>query len=97
VHGRLDVSGPPDIAWHLAQTWPGCELVLVDEAGHGSRDPGMTEALIAATNRFAPRHPRQLADWMKIDSAGRPDAISNSAVSRVRVASRLGSCRVVMA
>jgi proline iminopeptidase len=53
VHGRLDVSGPPDIAWHLAQAWPGCELVLVDEAGHGSGEPGMTEALLTATDRFA--------------------------------------------
>jgi proline iminopeptidase len=53
VHGRLDVSGPPDIAWHLAQAWPGCELILVDDAGHGSGEPGMTEALVAATDRFA--------------------------------------------
>ena len=53
VHGRLDVSGPPDIAWHLAQAWPGCELVLVDEAGHGSGYPGMAQALVAATDRFA--------------------------------------------
>jgi proline iminopeptidase len=27
VHGRLDVSGPPDIAWELAQAWPDAELV----------------------------------------------------------------------
>ncbi len=53
VHGRLDVSGPPDIAWHLARAWPGCELVLVDEAGHGSGEPGMSEVLIRATDRFA--------------------------------------------
>ena len=55
VHGRLDVSGPPDIAWHLAQVWPGCELNLLDEAGHGSGEPGMTETLIGATDRFAAR------------------------------------------
>jgi proline iminopeptidase len=55
VHGRLDVSSPPDIAWELAQCWPGCELVLVDEAGHGSGEPGMTEALVRATDDFATR------------------------------------------
>jgi proline iminopeptidase len=55
VHGRLDVSGPPDIAWQLAQAWPGCELVLADEAGHGAGEPGMAEALVSATNRFASR------------------------------------------
>jgi proline iminopeptidase len=55
VHGRLDVSGPPDIAWNLAQVWPGCRLVLVDEAGHGSGELGITQALLAATDRFALR------------------------------------------
>ncbi len=52
IQGRLDVSGPPDIAWNLAQVWPDAEFVLLDEAGHGS---GMTETLIAATDRFAAR------------------------------------------
>jgi proline iminopeptidase len=55
VHGRLDVSGPPDIAWDLAQVWPDAALVLVEDAGHGSGDAGMTEALITATNSFANR------------------------------------------
>lgn len=57
VNGRLDVSGPPDIAWQLAQAWPGCELVLVGEAGHGAGHPGMAEVLRAATDRFAGRRP----------------------------------------
>lgn len=55
VHGRLDVGGPPDVAWELAQAWFDSELVLIDDAGHGSDHPRMTEALIAATDRFAPR------------------------------------------
>ena len=59
VHGRLDVSSPPDIAWELAQAWPGSELVLINDAGHGSGDPGMTEALVRATDRFAGRLERQ--------------------------------------
>ena len=53
VHGRIDLSGPLDIAWHLAQAWPGSELIVVDGAGHSAGDPGMSEALIAATYRFA--------------------------------------------
>jgi proline iminopeptidase len=53
IHGRLDVSSPPDNAWELAQVWPDAALVLVDEAGHGSGYPGMTEAIIAATDRLA--------------------------------------------
>jgi len=55
VHGRLDVSGPPDIACELARAWPDGELLIIDEAGHSSADPGMAEALVAATDRFATR------------------------------------------
>ena len=52
VHGRMDISGPPDIPWLLAQEWPDAQLILVDEARHGAGHPDMTEALIAATDRF---------------------------------------------
>ena len=55
VHGRLDVSSPLDIAWELARAWPDAELVVLDEAGHSAGDPGMTEAVVAATDRFARR------------------------------------------
>ena len=51
VHGRLDVSGPPDVPWRLARAWPGSELVLLDDVGHGTT----LEAIRAATDRFAPR------------------------------------------
>ncbi len=53
VHGRLDVSGPPDIAWRLSRVWPDAELVLVDDAAHGAGYPGMRETLLAALDRFA--------------------------------------------
>jgi proline iminopeptidase len=55
VHGRLDLGAPLVTAWELAQVWPDSELVLVRGAGHSSRDPGMSEAVIAATDRFARR------------------------------------------
>ncbi|MCL4543129.1 MAG: prolyl aminopeptidase [Chloroflexi bacterium] len=55
VHGRIDLSGPLDIAWHLSQAWPESELVVIDEAGHGWGDPGMSDALVAATDRFPSR------------------------------------------
>jgi proline iminopeptidase len=54
VHGRLDVSSPPDTAWHLARAWPGSELHLVEEAGHGAGNAGIAEQLVAATDRFRP-------------------------------------------
>jgi proline iminopeptidase len=52
INGRLDISGPPDIAWQLARAWPGAELVLVDDAGHGAAHPSTFEAIVAATTRF---------------------------------------------
>lgn len=55
VQGRLDLGGPLVTAWEPAQAWPDGELVVVGGAGHSSGDPGMSEAAIAATNRFAAR------------------------------------------
>jgi proline iminopeptidase len=53
IHGRLDLAAPLVTAWELAQAWPDSELVVVSGAGHSSTDPGMNEALVAATDRFA--------------------------------------------
>jgi proline iminopeptidase len=53
LHGRLDVSGPPDLAWRLSRVWPAARLTLLDEAGHGAGEPGMTERLVEATDAFA--------------------------------------------
>jgi proline iminopeptidase len=55
IHGRIDLSSPPDIAWEISVNWPGSELVIVEGAGHGGRDASMNEAAIEATNRFARR------------------------------------------
>ncbi|MFZ4573587.1 MAG: prolyl aminopeptidase [Phycisphaerales bacterium] len=53
VHGGLDISSPPDVAWRLSQSWPGARLTLIDNAGHGAGEPGMTEILVQATDLFA--------------------------------------------
>lgn len=53
VQGRLDLGSPLVTAWELAQAWPSSELVIVQGAGHSTSDPGMSEAIIAATDRFA--------------------------------------------
>ena len=52
VQGRLDLGAPLVTAWELAQAWPDGELVIVNGAGHSTRDPGMSEAVIAATRSF---------------------------------------------
>ena len=35
IHGRLDVSSPLEGPWRIHQAWPGSELILVDDEGHG--------------------------------------------------------------
>ena len=50
VNGRFDFQAPIANAWTLHHAWPNTELVIVDEAGHGS---GMTLALVDACDRFA--------------------------------------------
>jgi proline iminopeptidase len=37
----------------LPGQWPDSEFVVIDEAGHSSGHPGMSEALVVATDRFA--------------------------------------------
>ena len=53
INGRLDISGPADIARELSTAWPGSELAVVEGAGHGGGHAGMDEANLAATRRFA--------------------------------------------
>ena len=53
IHGRLDIGGPLVTPWRIKERWPGSELVVVGEAGHDARDPGMAESIVAATDRFA--------------------------------------------
>lgn len=53
VHGRLDLEAPLATAWALARAWPGAELVVIDGAGHETTTPGVTEAILAAIDRFA--------------------------------------------
>jgi proline iminopeptidase len=51
IHGRYDVSGPPDVAWQLHRAWPGSELALVDRAGHGGG--AFPSRITTALDRFS--------------------------------------------
>ncbi len=51
LHGRLDLSGPPDVAWQLARAWPGSELHFIP-GGH-TGDAEMDRRLLDALDRFA--------------------------------------------
>jgi proline iminopeptidase len=51
VHGRLDLAGPPDVAWQLSRAWPRAELHFVT-GGH-TGDAEMDRLQLQATGRFA--------------------------------------------
>jgi proline iminopeptidase len=53
VQGRYDVVCPLRSAWDLHRAWPEAELTIVPDAGHSAFEPGITRALVAATDRFA--------------------------------------------
>jgi proline iminopeptidase len=49
VHGRYDVVCPIENAWDLHRAWPETKLVIVPDAGHSAREPGVVHALIQST------------------------------------------------
>jgi proline iminopeptidase len=51
IHGRLDLSCPPDIAWKLAKAWPAADLHIVHDAGH-SAGGAISSHVIDALDRF---------------------------------------------
>ena len=53
VQGRYDLCCPPVTAYDLARRWPEAALHVVAGAGHSSLEPGITDQLIRATDRFA--------------------------------------------
>ncbi|MER5751006.1 prolyl aminopeptidase [Streptomyces sp. NPDC002088] len=55
VQGSLDFGNLLGVVWRLHHAWPGSELVVVDDAGHGTGDPGSVAAQIAATDTYARR------------------------------------------
>jgi len=52
VQGRYDLPCPMEQAWALHRAWPEAELEIIQDAVHSATEPGITEALIRATDRF---------------------------------------------
>ena len=52
VQGRHDVVCPMTTAWELHRAWPEAEFEVVGDAGHSAFEPGITDALVRATDRF---------------------------------------------
>ena len=54
VQGRYDAICPPLSAYRLQQAWPGAQLDMIPDAGHGALEHGIASALVRATERFVP-------------------------------------------
>jgi proline iminopeptidase len=52
IQGRYDVICPPRAAHALASAWPEAAFTIVPDAGHAVSEPGITAALVAASDRF---------------------------------------------
>ena len=55
VQGRHDCCTPPSAAFDLKQAWPEVELQIVPDGGHLFSEPGITDGLVRASDRFASR------------------------------------------
>lgn len=53
IHGRYDIICPFETAWELHKAWPEAEFQVIADAGHAASEPGITDALIQATDRLA--------------------------------------------
>ncbi|MDQ0893363.1 proline iminopeptidase [Agromyces ramosus] len=53
VQGRYDMCTPVMTAWDLHRAWPEADLRIIGDAGHAFDEPGILDALIDATDRFA--------------------------------------------
>lgn len=52
VHGRYDVICPLEQAWALHRAWPDAAFNIVADAGHAVVEPGITRALLEATDEL---------------------------------------------
>ena len=52
VHGRYDIICPLMSAWELHRAWPEATLNIIPDAGHATSEPGITDALVRATDGF---------------------------------------------
>ncbi|UVC10592.1 prolyl aminopeptidase [Rhizobium sp. TH2] len=53
VHGRYDMPCPARYAWALHKAWPKADFRLIEGAGHAYSEPGILDALIEATDKYA--------------------------------------------
>jgi len=52
IQGRYDMICPFESAWELHKAWPQAQFEVIKDAGHAASEPGITDALIRATDYF---------------------------------------------
>jgi len=52
VQGRYDLVCPMKTAWDLHKALPSSELVIVPDAGHSAKEPGIVDALVSACDKY---------------------------------------------
>lgn len=52
IQGRYDIICPMLSAWELHRAWPEAEFEVIKDAGHAASEPGITDALVRATDRL---------------------------------------------
>ena len=57
IHGRYDMICPLENAWQLHKKCPASELMIVRDAGHSIREPGVIDALILASRNILHAEP----------------------------------------
>jgi len=57
VQGRYDMCTPAFTAWELHKAWPEADFQMIPDAGHAFDEPGILDALVTATDRFAKNAP----------------------------------------
>ena len=55
MQGRYDIVCPPITADALARAWPEAAYIVVPDAGHSVREPGITRELVNAVRRMQQR------------------------------------------
>ncbi len=52
IQGRYDIICPMESAWKLHKVWGKAEFEIIRDAGHAASEPGITDALVRATDYF---------------------------------------------
>jgi len=60
IHGRYDITTKVQTAYELHRQWPGSELIIVQDAGHSAAEPGISKALVEATEKMKTMTPSDI-------------------------------------